>query len=328
MTNDTLNNPHDHFFRNSFSYPDVSVPFFQRYLRTEVREGLDFTTLAMEPGSFVDARLADHHTDLLFSIRRQDGLPARLFLLLEHKSYNTPWAGLQLLDYLVRIWQQEAKERRQPPLTPVIGMVLYHGESTWTGGERFAPLVDTPAALARFTPDFEFVLCDLHQEQLDYLQDAARLAIALQLLKFIRSDELPARLPEIFELFQKLEVHEDDALAYAGTAIRYIVRVARQVDRATLEAAVVRGLPPGLGERVMPTIAESWIEEGRLEGIQKGRIEEARWVLHELLRQRFGELPESAKQRVEQADQETLHRWIFQVLSAGSLDEVFRGDRR
>ena len=99
MTNDTLNNPHDHFFRNSFSYPDVSVPFFQRYLRTEVREGLDFTTLAMAPGSFVDARLADHHTDLLFSIRRQDGLPARLFLLLEHKSYNTPWAGLQLLDY-------------------------------------------------------------------------------------------------------------------------------------------------------------------------------------------------------------------------------------
>jgi len=202
MRDDSLKNPHDHFFRHSFSLPDIAQPFFQRYLPPEIRDGLDLATLQPEPESFVDPKLADHHADLLFSVRRHDGRPARLYLLLEHKSYDTVWAGLQLLDYLVRIWSREQARIKSPPLPPVVGLVLYHGEAPWSGGSRFGSLVDAPGWLGEFTPDFRFILCDLCREQLHTLRERAKMAIALQVLRFIRTDEFSARLPEIMLLFQ------------------------------------------------------------------------------------------------------------------------------
>lgn len=319
MRDDSLKNPHDHFFRHSFSLPDIAQPFFQRYLPPEIRDGLDLTTLRPEPESFVDPKLADHHADLLFSVRRHDGRPARLFLLLEHKSYDTAWAGLQLLDYMVRIWYREQTRIKSPPLPPVIGLVLYHGEAPWSGGSRFEPLVDAPEGLGAFTPNFRFILCDLCREQLDTLQTRAKMAIALQVLRFIRSDELSNRLPEILALFRQLQDRRDDALAYLGTVLRYIAAVAGQVDRKTLEAAVRAALPTDMGEKAMPTIAESWIAEGRQEGHQ----ERTCLLLRKLLVQRFGPLPEKIAQRIEQADQGKLDRWFDQALTASSLEEVF-----
>ena len=321
MTDTRLNNPHDRFFRHTFTHPDVSRPFFQRYLPPAICERLDLATLAPEPDSFVDAQLADHHADLLFQVRQHDGQSARLFLLLEHKSYDAPWTGLQLLDYFLRIWTREKERLKQPPLPPVMGLVLYHGEAPWSGGSRFADLVAAPGELGAFSPDFRFVLCDLCREQLDDLQQRARLAIALQVLKFIRSDELPARLPEIFALFRQLAHHRDDALAYLGTVVRYISGVARQVDRPTLEAAIIQALPTDMGENIMPTIAESWIEEGR----QEGELRSARRILLRLLEQRFGPLPEAVEQRVADADPVVLDRWLDEVLTAPSLASLFPG---
>jgi len=46
-----------------------------------------------------------------------------------------------------------------------------------------------------------------------------------------------------------------------------------------------------------------------------------------LLRQlslRFGNLPQSAREQVETADADTLLRWSERILTASTLDEVFR----
>jgi len=315
MTNKPLNNPHDRFFRHTFTHPDVARPFFQRYLPAEIRERLDFSTLHPEKDSFIDTQLADHHADLLFSIQQHDGESARLYLLLEHKSYDAPWAGLQLLDYLLRIWMHEKARLKSPPLPPIIGLVLYHGEGPWTGGNRFASLVNAPGPLGIYTPDFRFILCDLCREQLDGLQQRARLAIALQVLKLARSHELPARLPEILALFRQLADHRDDALAYLGTVLRYILRVAGQVDQSTLESALHTTLPADMGESIMPTIAETLMEEGELRY--------ARRMLRRQLERRFGPLPESVEQRIAEADQLILDDWMLQVVTVPELRALF-----
>ena len=44
-----------------------------------------------------------------------------------------------------------------------------------------------------------------------------------------------------------------------------------------------------------------------------------------LLRQRFGEAPEWAQTRLQQADRAQLEAWALRVLDAGSLEEVFDG---
>ena len=44
----------------------------------------------------------------------------------------------------------------------------------------------------------------------------------------------------------------------------------------------------------------------------------------DLLAERFGALDEAVQARLEQADEETLKRWGRNLLSARSMDEVFR----
>ena len=69
-----------------------------------------------------------------------------------------------------------------------------------------------------------------------------------------------------------------------------------------------------LAERVM-----EWTEQWERQGLQQG---EAVLFLR-LAERRFGPLSADARDRIESADAETLLRWGENLLTAGSLDEVF-----
>lgn len=312
-------NLHDRFFRHAFSRREVSQPFFERYLPAEVVALLDFATLTLAKDSFVDDDLTTQHSDLLFEIQTLDGRPARLYLLLEHKSYSDPWVGLQLLGYLVRIWEREKQRLKSPPLPAVFPMVLYHGERRWSAATDFSALIDAPEALTVFTPRFDYGLCDLNRDQLKGLQERAWLAVSLHVLKYVRSETLPARLPEILALFQRLFEQRDEGLAFLETVLRYLAQAAGHLDEPLLRAALIQALPADVGETVMPTLAETWVEQG----VEQGSLAHARQTLRRQLAQRFGSLPLSIDERIERADQVTLDAWLDRVLDAASLDAVF-----
>jgi predicted transposase/invertase (TIGR01784 family) len=63
--------------------------------------------------------------------------------------------------------------------------------------------------------------------------------------------------------------------------------------------------------------------EGRLEGRTEGRLEGKASVLSRLLVSRFGSLPESLAQRVVDATETELDRWLERSLFATSVTEVF-----
>jgi predicted transposase YdaD len=92
------------------------------------------------PGSFVDEHLAQHHSDLLFSLRLKTGDPALAYLLLEHKSSPDAGTPLQLLRYIVRILTKCYDERRRLPLPVVLPLVAHHGPGEWTFSTAFIDL--------------------------------------------------------------------------------------------------------------------------------------------------------------------------------------------
>ena len=61
--------------------------------------------------SFVDAVLHQSHSDRLFEARLKDGGTAFVYVLLEHKAAPDPGTPLQMLGYMVRIWQRYAEDR-------------------------------------------------------------------------------------------------------------------------------------------------------------------------------------------------------------------------
>ena len=93
-------------------------------------------------------------------------------------------------------------------------------------------------------------------------------------------------------------------------------------------------------KRHMNQLAESWIEKGwhkglregqqkgRQEGIllgeQAGKLSGRQETLAEQLAERFGPLDESVTQRLASASLDELKHWSRRILSAKTLDEVFR----
>lgn len=320
--NDDLSNPHDSFFRGVFALPEVSAPFFERYLAPGVLAGLDLSTLRLEKDSFIDERLREQRSDLLFSVTAQSGRQALIYLLLEHKSYQDRWTAFQVLRYVMRVLDHHAGGSE--PLPAVLTLVLYHGENAWSAPTTIEELTEAPGELAALIPRYGFQLCDLSQAQLDDLQQRVALAMVLQVLKFIRDDELPARLPGILALFRELRGRRDQKLAFLEMILRYLAAAAGQIDEPTMLAALRQALPLDVEENIMPTLAETWEARGEERGEERGELKRARHILQRQLEQRFGALPAEVIRRIDDADLVALDQWLDRVLVASSLDEVFQ----
>ena len=77
-------------------------------------------------------------------------------------------------------------------------------------------------------------------------------------------------------------------------------------------------------ERLLDQGEQRGVQKGLQQGLQEGLRQGQLGLLADLLAERFGALDEAMQARLEQADEETLRRWGRNLLSARSMDEVFR----
>jgi predicted transposase/invertase (TIGR01784 family) len=77
-------NPHDRFFREVFSRLELSREFLSKQLPEAIAASLDFSTLDLRPGSFLDEELQQYFSDLLFRVNLQTGRPAYVYILAPH----------------------------------------------------------------------------------------------------------------------------------------------------------------------------------------------------------------------------------------------------
>lgn len=171
-------------------------------------------------------------------------------------------------------------------------------------------------------PEFRYVLCDLSRLSDAEIKGIVWLRVALLLLKHIADPTLAEQLPAIFDLCRELG-SKRTALGYLETLLRYLSAAAKTVSIHDIRRAIATTLPK-LEERLMTTIAEAWIEEGRTEGLAKGVVLGERQMLLSQLEQRFGTVPASYQKRLKQADSDMLLEWGRRLLSAPSLKEVFK----
>ena len=71
---------------------------------------------------------------------------------------------------------------------------------------------------------------------------------------------------------------------------------------------------------------DKWVQQGRIEGREEGRKEGrkegVRIMLHRLLEQKFGPIPESALEKIDSAAYEQLERWASRIIGSKSLQQT------
>lgn len=330
-------NPHDALFKAVFGEPEHARGALRSMVPPVLAEVVDWSTLTLRPGSFVDPALREQHTDLLYSVMRGDGTETLVYFLFEHQSAppTDGFMAFRLLRYEVRIWERWRADHREAKKLPmIVPIVMYHGATAWPEALAFDALLDVGADLR---PDvdpqlirFSYVLHDLSAISDDEIHaGATRTALARLTAMCFKHGRTRSDLLQI--LGQWIDVMREVAGAPNGLealarVMRYILQVNEHVAPVALEALIERGIGPEAKEAIV-TAGQQLIEQGRQEGRQEGRLEgrlEGRQEsLRILVRQRFGpEIDADVERRIAAASLEQVEIWFARILDAATLGEL------
>lgn len=315
MPDNAPHQPHDKLFKSSFSDPAAAVGFLKTQVPPSLAARLDWGSLRVEAGSFIDDELRGTESDLLYRVGIQEER-AYLYLLFEHQRLEDPWLAFRLLRYLVRIWEKYRREnptaRRLPAVIPV---VLAQNAKPWGGSTHFHDLVAVPEELASEvlprTPGFEYQLLQLAELPFDKILGTPLGVLTLRVLK---GEKLKKLLdPLIWDETLWRHLSEDEL-----RRLMYYIYLAGDVDKTGFTRKVRELHSPELRENAM-TLAQQFRQEGR----QEGRQEEGVRLLRRQLERRFGALPDWAQFRLTEGSLEDLDLWSERILDARIVEDVF-----
>ena len=317
-----MSSPHDKLAKAVFSQLEHAASELSAILPRAIVESIDWGSLSLVSGEFVDAPLAHLHSDLLYTATLGDSA-ACIYVLFEHMSTVEHGMTFRLLRYMTRIWERFERDAPGAPLPVIIPVVLHHSDKGWSAPVRFADLfqVSNPLrpAVSTFIPDFGFVLDDLSKLDDEALRSRAvtelvRLTlVALQRCRKA-ADPVAVLRPWASTLVAVLTSPKGvDALSAVA---RYIMETTE--GRAKELGAFLRELGPK-AEEAYVTAAEELRAQGRAEGRAEGQAA----LLLRLLSRRFGAVPEVIRARVQGATCTQLEAWAERVLSVSAVEELF-----
>lgn len=317
--------PHDALFKKVFANPAHSAEALRTALPPQVAQRIDWRSLDLVPGSFVDEHLVSSHSDLLFNATIDHG-PGLIYCLFEHQSSVDRWMPVRLLKYVVRILDRHIETANEGYLPIVLPVVLHHSLTGWTAStslqDLFGPVALDPA-FAPFVPHFAFAiddLSDLTDQALKQRAWSAFPTLAAWVLRDARhGDKWVISLPFWADSLAALSAspHGRDALV---VILSYLYAVNEHLPDH-IQDAITRHVPAI--KDIAMTAAEQLIARGKLEGKIEGKLEGEAIALTEILQAKFGVLSPYARTRIAAADEPSLKRWIVRAAIGSSVDFVF-----
>lgn len=314
-------NPHDKFFKMTFSNIAVAGDFLDNYLPQSIVDIIDLDTLEPQKDSFINKELQESFSDLLFkvNINNREGY---LYFLFEHKSYPSPDVAFQLLRYMVGIWNTKVKNTAQLPV--IIPLVIYHGKDGWnikhTLGEMILGYDELPKDIRALVPNYKYLLYDLSGYTDEQIKGAVINKIAMTMMRDIPRKDIIEILEYVLKAAFILLGLEDrlTGMVYLEIIIRYLLGTRADLTKDDLKELVkkIEIIYPEGSEKIM-TLAEQFREEG----MEIGRETLIRTSV-KLLTKKFGLLPEGLKEEISKLDISTLEVMIDGILDYKTLDEV------
>ena len=314
-------NPHDEFFKAVFGKPENTAEFLRKFLPKDVLSVLDLGSLKPVKDSLVGKELKSYYSDLLFTVKSQKDI-GYVYILFEHKSYKDRLLPLQLLRYLVRLYERHLREHKGARQLPfVVPVVFYHGQRP-AKYRTLQDLFPDEQSLLRYVPGFQYDFVNITREEDAKLRGEGEAHVAMLLMKHILDPDFPMRLPEIIRLL--LQVYgAQTGVEAMGLFLQYIMAGAVNADPDELLKSLNEQ-----GGKIMPSLAkklydeglEDGLKEGIQEGMQKGKIEAFRSMLLDLVEIKFGAIDPGLADRIQSIDDlDTLERLRQAIKKADSL---------
>lgn len=209
-----LNSPHDKLFRQLFSNKEKAADFLRGTLPEKILAKLDLNSLKRDPDSFVDDELKEHFADVVYQCKFGEEYQVEIALLFEHKTKQPPFPHLQLLRYMLKLWETRVGNGKL--LQPVLPILFYHGKKAWEerSFESYFGKGGIPEELRAYVPQFDFKLVDLRVNSDETIRNQFHipaLRTTLLLMKYINSPNLREKLP--FIMLELLKILKEEGMS-------------------------------------------------------------------------------------------------------------------
>jgi predicted transposase/invertase (TIGR01784 family) len=132
MNPDLIHQPHDKFFKSTFECREVVEEYLQAFLPEPILSKIDRESLELDPTSYVNEALSAHYSDIVWKVN-YGNKKIKITLLFEHKTAPDVYIQLQLLQYMIDVWNKNRAEKKpkskEKPLTPIIPFVIYQNKA-------------------------------------------------------------------------------------------------------------------------------------------------------------------------------------------------------
>ncbi|MEI8055099.1 MAG: Rpn family recombination-promoting nuclease/putative transposase [bacterium] len=262
---DSVQFPHDHYFKKMMSDPKIIKEFFQQYLPANIRGSINLDTVKHENGSYISDELKQQESDLLFSAEINDK-PGYIYTLLEHQSTPDRLLPFRMLRYMVSIIKDHLKKFKTEQLPIVYQLVIYSGWKKYSYSTDLFDLFGNNKELAMDVLWKPFQLIDLSEIPDEKLQQSLLYGVVTRILKHSHEKNAVAFLREVMRDLRI--VANTEGIDYIYATLSYIIE-AYDLSRSDF-AEIIRTELPFVNEEKIMTIAEQFRQEGVQQGIQQG----------------------------------------------------------
>lgn len=240
----------------------------------------------------------ERESDTVKKVRLSEKESLFMISLIEHKSYVDYNVIMQLLRYMVYIWEDyekdmerqhkgisKSKDFKYPPILPI---VYYEGAKKWTAACHLKDRILLPDVFAPYLPDFSYKLIQLNDysrkeltekkddlslvmmiNQIQSIDDFSKLDLPEEYLQNL-SENTPAYLKDIIVdvvagLLRHLHIPEQEILDFTG-------QVKEQKMGMLFENFKDFDFPAEM-KKVREEARTEGLAKGRAEGIAEGRAE-------------------------------------------------------
>lgn len=265
-----------HVFKQFLYHPDTARDFLDIYLPSTLRELCDLQMLKLESGSFIEDSLRASYSDVLWSLKTNEG-DGYIYVVIEHQSSPDAHMAFRLMRYAMAAMQRHL-DAGHKTLPLVIPMLFYHGAlSPYPFSLCWLDEFDDPA-LARQLYSATFPLVDITVIPDDEIMQHRRIALLELMQKHIRKRDLMGLVEQLVSLL---------ATGYANdsqlkTLFNYMMQFGNtpHVDKFIREVA---HRVPQQKERLM-TIAEVLQQEAKQqEALRIAQMMLANGISHEII---------------------------------------------
>ncbi|HHT1701672.1 TPA: Rpn family recombination-promoting nuclease/putative transposase [Citrobacter freundii] len=198
MTKMTTSTPHDAVFKQFLYHPDTARDFLDIYLPSTLRELCDLQTLKLESGSFIEDSLRASYSDVLWSLKTNEG-DGYIYVVIEHQSSPDAHMAFRLMRYAMAAMQRHL-DAGHKTLPLVIPMLFYHGAlSPYPFSLCWLDEFDDPI-VARQLYSVTFPLVDITVIPDDEIMQHRRIALLELMQKHIRKRDLMGLVEQLVSL--------------------------------------------------------------------------------------------------------------------------------